>query len=135
MCIRDSSNTGATSRSTLEARRLTRQLTALNKEIVIQWIPSHIDISGNETADTLAKRGTKLYHRESTHDFSTLRRLMTRKTNSRFLEEARNISERKPWSGIEQLWNNNCRKPRKEAVANFRLETGHDCLSQFISTN
>jgi hypothetical protein len=36
-----------------------KHLHSLNKLIVLQWIPSHCGY-GNETADILAKKGTKI---------------------------------------------------------------------------
>ena len=36
-------------------------LQALQKTIVFQWVPSHVELQGNELADILAKKGTKLH--------------------------------------------------------------------------
>jgi len=35
-------------------------------------------------------------------------------------------------SPIKTTWENNKNKPRKQAVANFRLNTGHDCLAAHL---
>jgi ribonuclease HI len=43
-----------------EIRKALHQPTAL-KYVVIQWVPSHVGIHGNEIADLLAKKGTTLY--------------------------------------------------------------------------
>ncbi|GFX52479.1 nitric oxide synthase [Trichonephila clavipes] len=36
-------------------------------------------------------------------------------------------------ANIQETWKKFCQKPRKEAVANFRLLTGHDCLAHTLS--
>jgi len=33
---------------------------------------------------------------------------------------------------VKTTWENNKNKPRKQAVANFRLNTGHDCLAAHL---
>ena len=40
---------------------LTQQLKAKHKQIVLQWIPGHCQIAGNEHADELAKKGATLH--------------------------------------------------------------------------
>ena len=43
-----------------------------------------------------------------------------------------NKQNEKLWEKIEDSWNVFSIKPRKEAVANFRLKTGHDCLAELL---
>ena len=45
-----------------------------DKTIVFQWIPSHVGIRGNETADLLAKKGTTLLSKRTTLNFETIKR-------------------------------------------------------------
>ena len=40
--------------------------------------------------------------------------------------------EGEKWAKINQLWDINRYKPRKEAVAAIRLETGHDSLAAHL---
>jgi ribonuclease HI len=49
----------------LEVNKALRQLTAL-KYVMLQWVPSHVGIHGNEIADLLAKKGTTLYKSNQT---------------------------------------------------------------------
>ena len=39
---------------------LIRQLKAKYKQIALQWIPGHCQITGDEQADALAKKGAKI---------------------------------------------------------------------------
>ena len=39
------------------------------------------------------------------------------------------LSSKTQWQNIKSTWENNKNKPRKQAVALFRLNTGHDCLA------
>ena len=49
------------STETKDCQALIRQLKAKHKQIVLQWIPGHSQIAGNEYADTLAKKGCQNY--------------------------------------------------------------------------
>jgi len=51
-----------TSTETKDFQVLIRQLKAKHKQIVLQWIPGHSQIAGNEYADKLAKKGAKITH-------------------------------------------------------------------------
>ena len=44
----------------IDCQALICQLKAKHTQIVLQWIPGHSQIAGNEYADTLAKKGTKI---------------------------------------------------------------------------
>ena len=43
-----------------DCQDLIRQLKVKHKQIALQWIPGHCQIAGNEQADTLPKKGTKI---------------------------------------------------------------------------
>ena len=43
-----------------DSQVLIRQIKAKHKQIVLQWIPGHSQITGNVYADTLAKKGAKI---------------------------------------------------------------------------
>jgi len=42
------------------------------------------------------------------------------------------LSSKTQWQNIKSTWENNKNKPRKQAVALFRLNTGHDCLAAHL---
>ena len=111
----------------LDWRKLIRNLTAQNKEIVLQWIPSHCGIVSNEMADTITKKGTLIppYHSEVPYAraASTIHYKL-RKTHRDLLE-----SSNHQWKDRMQALPN---WPRREAVAQFRLATGHDCLAKHL---
>lgn len=39
----------------------------------------------------------------------------------------------KTWVNIQQKWQIIYQKPRKKAVSNFRLKTGHDCTVEYLN--
>ena len=43
-----------------------QQLQKLKKNVLLQWIPAHCGIIGNETADLLAKKSSELSQRTNT---------------------------------------------------------------------
>jgi len=49
-----------------------RQLKGKHKQIALQWIPGHCQITGNEQADLLAKKGAKITHISEKHPTTLL---------------------------------------------------------------
>ncbi|GFW64237.1 uncharacterized protein LOC103523915 [Trichonephila clavipes] len=39
----------------------------------------------------------------------------------------------KSWANIQDTWKKFCQKPRKEAAANFRLQTENDCKAHHLN--
>ena len=52
--------------------------------------------------------------------------------STKFSQEAIASSSKTQWQNIKSTWENNKNKPRKQAVANFRLNTGHNCLAAHL---
>lgn len=94
------------------------QETCLIKRFCL-WIPSHVGINGNDIADELAK-DTRLHSQNKILSAHMLANKIKTKT--------RNTPYNKKMPEISKLWEINSKKPRQEAVANFLLNTGHDCL-------
>jgi len=126
------SNKQATSQTVKEARRTIKLLNRQGKTVAFQCVPSHIGIHGNETADLLAKKGTTLQNKQTPLNFETIKRLIKQKTQEKFSQEAIASSNKTQWQNIKTTWENNKNKPRKQAVANFQLNTGHDWLSAHL---
>jgi len=107
-----------------------QQLKAKHKQIVLQWIPGHSQIAGNEYADTLAKNGTKItqtYIRETS--YHSIKLHLKQVFRSAYRQELRTKLSQKPW--MQELakipdW------PRRKAVAEFRSCVGHDCLGTHL---
>ena len=53
------------------------------------------------------------------------------KTQEKFSQEAIASSNKTQWQNIKTTWEGG-NKPRKQAVANFPLNTGHDCLAAHL---
>ena len=112
-----------------DCQALLRQLKAKHKQTVLQCIPGHCQIAGNEYADTLAKKGAKItqtHIRETSyHSIIHLKQVF----QSAYRQELGTKLFQKPWK--QELakildW------PRKRAVAQFQLCVGHDCLGAHL---
>jgi len=82
----------------------------------------------------LAKKGTTLQNKQTSSNIETIKRLIKKekKTKEKFSQEAIASSSKTQWQNIISTWENNKNKPRKQAVANFRLNTVHDCLAAHL---
>jgi len=76
------------------------------------------------------KRDLTLQQTNSTYE--TVKRVIKRKTQKKFLQEATASSRETQWHNIKSTCEHNKNKPRRQAVTNFRLKTGHDCLAAHL---
>jgi hypothetical protein len=113
-------------------RKTIKLLNRQGKTVFFQWVPSHVGIYGNEKADLLAKKGTSLHIKQTLPNHETIKRLIKGKTQEKCLQEAKASSRETQWHNIKATWEHNKNKPRRQAVANFRLNTGHDCLAAHL---
>ena len=83
-------------------------------------------------ADLLAKKGTNIKHTKSSTNLHTTKTLIRRRTKQQFLNDSLHTTSQKIWNNIQDTWDNNKNKPRKESTTTFRLNTGHDCLAAHL---
>jgi hypothetical protein len=78
------------------------------------------------------KKGTTLQNKHTSPNFETIRRLIKQKTQEKFSQKAITSSNKTQLQNIKTTWENKKNKPRKQAVANFRQNTSHDCLTAHL---
>ncbi|XP_015925706.1 uncharacterized protein [Parasteatoda tepidariorum] len=124
------SNTTPDSFNILECKKLLLGLFGLSKEIVLQWIPGHCGVAGNELADHLAKQGASIQQTsKKAVPLTNAKRLIKKKMMDLTLNQYTEKNSGKIWwNNLKDLpmW------PRRRAVAEFRLTTGHDCLLKHL---
>jgi ribonuclease HI len=111
-----SSNSQPKSNKINDIKQALKHIKALKKIVIFQWLSSHVGLEGNEIAEKLAKKGTTLHTIETPLQADIL---------SRQAGCNKEMDNHKIWAEYKG-------KPRKEAVANFRLKTGHDCLAAHL---
>ena len=107
-------------------------LTSYDIQLLLQWIPGHCDLPGNERADKLAKEGANQEQPENPASYNNIRRMLKRKTKEEWLKRWRDgetgrgvfkeLKEPNPKDGINSL-------SRKNQSAIFQLRTGHSKLN------
>nr|CDS31781.2 reverse transcriptase [Hymenolepis microstoma] len=113
-----------------ECKNLYQLLKEKNKTIVLQWIPAHCGIIGNERADTLSKKGTTILQAiDRPISFYTMKTLIRREFKTLRSKELKARTRENQWTAS---LSNIANWPRLEAVAEFRLCTGHDCLAKHL---
>nr|CDS30888.1 hypothetical protein HmN_000322800 [Hymenolepis microstoma] len=98
------------------------------KTKIPQWIPGHCGIRVSESADAPAKKGaTILQAIDRPIYFFTMKTSIRREFKTLRSNELKARTKEKRWS---VALSNIADWPRMEAVAEFRLRTGHDCLAK-----
>jgi hypothetical protein len=92
--------------------------------VIFQRVPSHVRLEGNKTADKLAKQETTLHTKETPLHADTPKKLLNYKMATKYKQEADKLAATKKWRDSHKIWAEYKGKPREEAVANFRLQTG-----------
>ena len=105
-------------------------------EVVLQWIPGHSGIKGNEAADTLAKRGAALPQPDVPVNYETAVQIIKSNIQEEWLNDwARNTTGRAMYRHMSKpnpkdLIN---KLQREEQSIIFRLRTGHVQLNNHLS--
>ncbi|GBM10873.1 hypothetical protein AVEN_42127-1 [Araneus ventricosus] len=101
------------------------------KRIVIQWVPGHCGLLCNEQADLLAKRGANLLqHPNTTTSYWEIKLFLKNLCTSNSLRDLQTRTALKSWRRV--IPSSIPDKSRRDAVAAFRLTTGHDCLAAYL---
>ncbi|GBN14128.1 hypothetical protein AVEN_64449-1 [Araneus ventricosus] len=91
----------------------------------------HCGLCGNEQADFLAKRGANLLqHPNTATSYWKIKLFVKNLCTSDSLRDLQTRTALKSWRrvGLSSIPD----KPRRDAVAAFRLTTGHDCLAAHL---
>ena len=111
-------------------------LSAYASRLVLQWIPGHTDIAGNEKADRLSKKGAQQQQPLKPTPYKTAKQIIN--TNYREVwmnmwatgqtgrAVYREMNKTKPKDPLRSL-------PRKDQAAIFRLRTQHVTLNQHLN--
>ena len=94
------------------------------EKIVIQWIPSHCDIQGNEEADRLAKEGSRMPQENQPVTYEEAKTMVKKTQRRRWLDEHPGHDKS---DGYYQL-------SREDQVVMVRLRTGHSRLRHHMFT-
>ena len=90
--------------------------------VVLQWIPSHCNIHGNEAADRLAKRGTTEVQTDRSTSYSEVKTIIKAKQHSRWTVQHPHYNKADPYYQLT----------RQDQVVIFRLRTGHNRLNHHM---
>ncbi|MGL5072521.1 MAG: ribonuclease H family protein, partial [Aeromonas salmonicida] len=102
-----------------------------SKEVVLQWIPAHCEVYGNEKADYLAKRGSKMPQVPKNLSHTAVKAHFSTAIKKKVQKEWVNKGKDKLWQEIT-TGNVKQHKNRRIATAQFRLQTGHDLLGKHL---
>ena len=90
--------------------------------VILQWIPSHCGIHGNETADTLAKEGTTYAQNDGSTTYSEDKTVIKAKQQNLFKQNHPHSNRNDPYHLLT----------RHEQVSILRLRTGHNRLRNHL---
>ncbi|GFV21271.1 uncharacterized protein LOC103524116 [Trichonephila clavipes] len=117
-----------------ECKQLINSFLCTGREVVLQWIPSHCGIHGNEQADKLAKEVSTLHPPCLPMPLRNAKRLLRDKLLQKRISTLTDLAVGKPWSCLldGQKRAQLSALSRVEDVACFRIITRHDYLQAHL---
>ena len=95
-----------------------------NNRVVLQWVPAHVGIAGNETADRLVKAAAKLPQPHSSTSYNEVKTLLKQKQKSAW-------RQKKP-NGYDPQKDQITTLDRRTQTTIFCLRTGHCGLRKHL---
>ena len=89
---------------------------------ILQWIPSHCNVPGNEAADSLAKEGTTKERVDRSTSYPEVKTILKAKQHSKWRHKHPRYNKVDPYYLLT----------RREQVTMFRLRTGHNRLNYHL---
>ena len=111
-------------------------LTAFAFRLVLQWIPGHTDIQGNDRADRLAKHGSLSEQPTKTTSLQTVKQIIKRRYREDWMNMwATETTGRTVYKFMDkpQLKDSYKFLERRDQTIIFRLRTGHIALNQHLN--
>ena len=102
-------------------RRELMNLTTKTK-VVLQWIPAHCGIQGNEIADSLAKEGSGLEQTDRRTSYREAKAHIKRHSKTRWLQNHKDFCKTDPFYKLS----------REDQVIIFRMRTGHNRMNAHL---
>ena len=114
---------------TIQCRLKMAELITQGWIVVLQWVPSHVGIPGNERADRKARQGAEGALDEVPMTLSRAKHMINTCVNRFSLAAQKSESLGKQWETLAAVGPIPISHlERSEAAARFRLTTGHDFL-------
>ena len=127
-----SSNSRTDCKRTIECRKTLSFLLSIGWTLKFQWIPSHVNIGGNEMADKLAKEGAILPQPRQLSSLRSARVQIKTALKTWNSQRLKDLSYGKQWESLVTDGPLDEKLPRSVSVAAFRIKTGHDCLAAHL---
>ena len=111
-------------------------LTSFPVRLVLQWIPGHTNIHGNDKADTLAKKGSHSTQPDKSASLKTAKNIIKHNYKEEWMNRwAMGSTGRQVFKHMNSVKSKDCLKQleRKDQTTIFRLRTQHVPLNSHLN--